>query len=208
MRTAPLYGVAVALGASAAAHAAFTGFSVTSVGTVAGRDVYQVYANFDAPTDIILNVLKHNVTAGNMGNVVHNDFGGGSWNPTLTLLPEQVANDSFVTISGLTGVAASTNLDPSFGTGAGSVIPTNAGWFNANPGTNIVVGTSLRVMIMQVALKAGTKGYTASLEVGYKESAQATTPLFGAGSYTIPAPGALALALASGALRRRRRPGA
>jgi uncharacterized protein (TIGR03382 family) len=63
-------------------------------------------------------------------------------------------------------------------------------------------------MIMQVALKAGSKGYTASLEVGYKESPQATTPLFGAGSYTIPAPGALALALASGALRRRRRPGA
>jgi hypothetical protein len=205
MRTAHAYGVAVALGASAAAHAAFTGFSVTSVGTVAGRDVYQVYANFDAPTDIILNLLKHNVTAGNMSNVVHNDFGGGTWNPTLTLLPEQVANDSFVTVSGLTGVAASTNLDPSFGTGTGSVIPTNAGWFNSNPSSNITVGSSLRIMIMQVALNAGSAGYTASLEVGYKESAQATIPLFGSGSYTIPAPGALVLAFASGALRRRRR---
>ena len=205
MRTAHAYGVAVALGASAAAHAAFTGFSVTTVGTVAGRDVYQVYANFDAPTDIILNVLKHNVTAGNMGNVVHNDFGGGSWNPTLTLLPEQVASDSFVTVSGLTGVAASTNLDPGFGTGQGSTIPANAGWFNSNPSSNIVVGASLRIMIMQVALKAGTKGYSASLEVGYKESPQATQPLFGSGSYTIPAPGALALLMAAGALRRRRR---
>ena len=198
-------GLALSAGIAASAHAEFTGFTVESMGMVGGRDVYQVYANFNAPTDIILNVLKHNVTAGDMSGVLHNDFGGGSWNPTLTLLPDQVANDSFVTISGLTGVAASTNLDPSFGTGAGSAIPTNAGWFNANPGTNIVVGAAGRVMIMQVALAAGNAGYTASLEVGYKESASATTPLFGSGSYTIPAPGALALLGAAGLMGRRRR---
>ncbi len=188
-------GLALSAGIAASAHAEFTGFTVESMGNVGGNDVYRVY----------LNALKHNVTAGDMSGVLHNDFGGGSWNPTLTLLPDQVANDSFVTISGLTGVAASTNLDPSFGTGAGSAIPTNAGWFNANPGTNIVVGAAGRVMIMQVALAAGNAGYTASLEVGYKESASATTPLFGSGSYTIPAPGALALLGAAGLMGRRRR---
>lgn len=177
---------------------------MTTVGNVGGVNVYRVYANFSAPTDILLNALKHNVTSGAM-TAVHNDFGGGTWNPSLTINPEQAANDSFVTVSGLTGVGAQTNLDPSFGTGLGPSIPTNAGWFNSNPSSNIVVGSSLRIMIMQVALKGGTKGYTASLEVGYKESPSATQPLFGSGTYTIPAPGALAIAVAAGALRSRRR---
>ena len=205
IRTAVMCGCVVALAAVPCASAAFTGFSVTTVGKVGGVDVYQVYANFSAPTDTLLNALKHNVTSGNMGNVVHNDFVGGTWNPTLTITPQQAASDSFVTISGLSGANAQTNLDPSFGTGAGSVIPANAGWFNSNPSSNIVVGSSLRVMIMQVALKAGSKGYTASLEVGYKESPMATQPLFGSGTYTVPAPGALALAAAAGTLSRRRR---
>jgi hypothetical protein len=198
-------GLALSAGIAASAHAEFTGFTVESMGNIAGNDVYRVYANFNAPTDIILNVLKHNVTAGNMNGVQHNDFGGGTWNPTLTILPDQAANDSFVTITGLSGPTAATNLDPSFGTGFGTAIPTNAGWFNANPGTNIVVGAAGRIMIMQVALAAGNAGYTASLEVGYKESASATTPLFGSGSYTIPAPGALALLGAAGLMGRRRR---
>ncbi len=205
MRTAVTCGCLVALAAVPNASAAFTGFSVTTVGNVGGRDVYQVYANFSAPTDILLNALKHNVTSGTMSNVVHNDFGGGTWNPTLTINPQQAASDSFVTISGLSGANAQTNLDPSFGSGFGSAIPANAGWFNSAPNSNIVVGSSLRIMIMQVALKAGTKGYTASLEVGYKESANATQPLFGSGTYTIPAPGTLALVMAAGAANRRRR---
>ena len=198
-------GIALSAGIAASASAEFTGFTVENMGNIGGRDVYQVYANFSAPTDILLNALKHNVTSGSMSGVLHNDFGGGSWNPTLTLLPDQVANDSFVTISGLAGVSAQTNLDPSFGTGAGTAIPANAGWFNSNPASNIVVGSSLRIMIMQVALAAGNAGYTAALEVGYKESASATQPLFGSGTYTIPAPGALALLGAAGLMGRRRR---
>lgn len=199
-------GIALSAGIATSANAAFTGFTVQNVGSGGGVgvNVYRVYANFSAPTDILLNVLKHNVTSGSM-NALHNDFGGGTWNPTLTLLPDQVANDSFVTVTGLTGVAASTNLDPSFGTGAGGAIPANAGWFNANPSNNIVVGSSLRIMIMQVALVVGNPGYTASLEVGYKESPSATQPLFGSGTYTIPAPGALALLGAAGLMGRRRR---
>ena len=198
-------GIALAAGIAGSASAGFTGFSVESAGNVDGVDVYRVYANFSAPTDILLNALKHNVTAGSMSGVVHNDAAGGSWNPTFTFLPQMVANDSFVTVTGLAGVSAQTNLDPGFGTGFGAAIPTNAGWFNSNPASNIVVGSSLRIMIMQVALAAGNAGYSASLEVGYKESPSATQPLFGSGTYTIPAPGALALLGAAGLMGRRRR---
>lgn len=198
-------GIALSAGIAASASAEFSGFTVESMGNIGGSDVYRVYANFSAPTDILLNALKHNVTAGSMSGVVHNDFGGGTWNPTLTILPDQLANDSFVTISGIGGPTAATNLDPSFGSGFGAAIPANAGWFNGNPANNIVVGSSLRIMIMQVALAAGNAGYTASLEVGYKESASATQPLFGSGTYTIPAPGALALLGAAGLMGRRRR---
>lgn len=199
-------GIALSAGIATSANAAFTGFTVQNVGSGGGLgvSVYQVYANFNAPTDILLNVLKHNVTSGTM-NALHNDFGGGIWNPSLTILPDQVANDSFVTVSGLTGVNSQTNLDPSFGTGLGAAIPTNAGWFNSNPSSNIVVGSSLKIMIMQVVLVVGNAGYTASLEVGYKESPSATQPLFGSGTYTIPAPGALALLGAAGLMGRRRR---
>ena len=196
--------LALAAGIASSANAAFTGFTVQNMGTIGGRSVYQVYANFNAPTDILLNALKHNVTSGTM-NALHNDFGGGIWNPSLTILPDQVANDSFVTVSGLTGVNSQTNLDPSFGTGLGGAIPTNAGWFNSNPSSNIVVGSSLTIMIMQVALATGSAGYSASLEIGYKESPSATQPLFGSGTYTIPAPGALALLGAAGLMGRRRR---
>jgi hypothetical protein len=194
MNNSRLAAVALALGMSTPCFAGFTGFSVDYRGSIGGANVFQVYANFDAPTDIILNLLKHRVNEGTMEGVVHNDFGGGTWNPTLTLLPDQVSNDSFVTVSGLVGVNSQTNLDPSFGSGAGATIPANSGWFNSNPGTNIVIGPSLRIMIMQVAMLPGSVGYTASLEVGYKVSASSTTPVFGAGTYTIvPAPGALAV---------------
>lgn len=204
-------GLAVAAGLASSANAGFTGFTVTNVGTIGGRDVYQVYANFSVATDIILNCLKHNVTAGSMSGVQHNDFGGtdpaGTWNPSLTILPNQAANDSFVTITGLSGpTGGNTALDPSFtGGGFGSAIPTGAGWYNGSPTNNIVVGASLRIMIMQVALATGNAGYTASLEVGYKQSPSSTTPLFGSGTYTVPAPGALALLGAAGLIGRRRR---
>lgn len=198
-------GLALSAGLASSAHAAFTNFTVESMGNIGGRDVYQVYANFNAPTDIILNALKHTVTSGSMSGVVHNDFGGGIWTPSATLSPDQVANDSFVTIDGLTGFTTKTQLDPAFSPSTGSTIPFEAGWFNGTPASNLVVGSSLRMLIMQVAVSTGNAGYTASLQVGYKESAAATNPLFGTGTYTIPTPGALALIGAAGLVGRRRR---
>jgi hypothetical protein len=199
---------AIAVGIASSADAAFTGWTVESRGNIGGVDVFQVFANFDVPTDIVLHCLKHQVTSGSMAGVVHNDvFGasGGTWNPALTITADQVANDSFVTITGLTGALASTNFDPNFGSGLGSTIPSQAGWFTANAASNIVVGSSLRLMVMQVALNPGTAGYTAFLEISYKVSPSSTTPLFGNGIFTIPAPGALGILLVAGMGTRRRR---
>lgn len=205
-------GLALSAAVVSSAHAGFTGFTVQNMGDVSvggsSRTVYQVYANFNASTDILLNVLKHAVTSGTM-NALHNDVnsafqaGPGAWNPSLTI--NGFEGDSFVTASGLSGASSSTNLDPSFGAGTGGSIPSGAGWFNANPNTPIVVGAGLKVMIMQVAIATGSAGYTASLEVGYKASQSDTTPLFGSGTYTIPAPGALALLGVAGLIGRRRR---
>lgn len=204
MRSAVMCGCVVALCAVSGAQGAFTGLSVSHAGTVGGRDVYHVYANFSASTDMLLNALKHQVVAGDMSGVCHNDIGGGSWNSSFTALPGQVSNDSFVTISGLSGSASSTTLDQSFGSGTGQAIPPGAGWFNSTPTSAILAGKDLRVMIMQVAMAPGAKGYSASLAVGYRESRDSTTPLFGNGVYTIPAPGAMGLLAAAGVASRRR----
>ena len=208
-------GLAVAAGLASSANAGFTGFTVTNVGTIGGRDVYQVYANFSVATDIILNCLKHNVTAGSMSGVQHNDFGGtapaGTWNPSLTILPDQLANDSYVTVTGQAGAAAGTNLDPSFGAGTGAAIPNGAGWLTANPGSPILFSGG-RIKIMQVAgssFSQSAVGYTARLTIGYKANANSTTPLYAENlTYTIglvPAPGALALLGIAGLAGRRRR---
>ena len=200
-------GLALAAGIAGSAQAAFTGFTVESMGTIGGRDVYRVYANFNAPTDVLLNVLKHRVTAGSMSGVLHNNAGSsGRWSPGATQTAAQEANDSFVTIDGLVGFDTSTVLDGSFtGGGIGSVIPEDAGWYNNAPETPLVVGSSGKMFIMQVAVAPGNAGYTASLQVGYKVSTVSTTALFGSGTYTIPAPGAIALLGAAGAMVSRRR---
>lgn len=204
-------GLALSAAVVSSAHAGFTGFTVENMGNVSvggsSRTVYQVYANFNASTDILLNVLKHAVTSGTM-NALHNDtdsfFGGaGGWSPTFS--NANLQGDSFVTASGLIGASSSTSLDPGFTSPTGPSIANGSGWFNSNPSSPIVVGSSLRVLIMQVAVAAGSAGYSASLEVGYKANPSDTTPLFGSGTYTIPAPGALALLGVAGLMGRRRR---
>lgn len=200
-------GCALACMASAHCFASFTHWTVETRGIIGGRSVYQLFANFSDPNVRLISCLNHRVQSGAM-NALHNDY-GGSWNPNFTVLPEHVSNDSFVTIAGFTGVNASTNLDPTFGNGVGSEIPEGAGWYNAVPGTPIIVGPSLRVMVMQIALSPHSSGYTGYLEVGYTIGADSTQPLFGGGTYG-PAPGALVLLSSMAALgttRRRRSPG-
>ncbi|MDA0803885.1 MAG: PEP-CTERM sorting domain-containing protein [Planctomycetota bacterium] len=186
------------------AFAGFDGFSVVDAGNIGGRDVYRVYANTSGGTYTFLNCFNHVTTSGSQADVLHNDFAGGSWNPNFTFLPDQVLNDSYATASGLAGAVADTALDPSFGAGAGSDIPHNAGWYDGSPGTANLMGSSM--MVMQVALASGSTGYSANLTIGYKVDGT-TTALFGYGSYSVgvPAPGAMALLGLAGFAGRRRR---
>lgn len=186
---------------TAPCHAAFTSFTVEYRGNIGSRDVYQVFANFDDPNNVLLNVSAHTVLSGSMASVLHSDS-TNSWNPANTG-PTEAANDSFVTITGLFGSAASTGFAPTWG-GTGSSIPNGQGWFDSFPPTPVLIGDSLRVMIMQVALASGASGYSASLNVGYKVNTSAATPSFGSGTYTIPAPGAVFLLGTIAATGRRR----
>lgn len=195
------------------AHADFVQFSTDYMGDIDGRNVFRVYAEFNQADDILLNFFNHQTTVGSQAGVLHDDFASGSWNPNYTFLPAQAQHDTFVTMNGQYGANSSTALDPSFGLGAGSTVPFNAGWYTSNPGTPIVVGQVAtevvdgiyRCMIMQVGMQYGSDGWTASLVAGYKQNTSATTPSFGYGSYTIPAPGAVALLGIAGVMHRRRR---
>ena len=212
MKSIALIGAGLAAAVAAGANAAVTGLQVEYGGLVGGRHVWSVYAVSNDVNHVMLNIIGHTVTAGSMSGVEHNDFGGGTWNPGLTILPDQLANDSYVTVTGLAGAAAGTNLDPSFGAGTGAAIPNGAGWLTSNPGTPILF-TGGRIKIMQVAGTTYSNGpggafYTGRLTVGYKANANSTTPLYAENlSYTIgvPAPGALALLGLAGLAGRRRR---
>jgi hypothetical protein len=199
-----------ALAGSAAAN--FTGPNVRVTSTEAlglqGQPlrVYSVFLDFD-PIDpdayTLLAVYNHRVVSGSMAGVMHADQ-ELSWNPTVT--NTAIASiDSFVTISGLGGAASGTALDPSFGTGIGSVIPSLAGWYDMTPQ---IANSAASIKVMQIALGADDPGYTASVRVGYKRSGT-TTPLFTNLEYSIttvvPAPGALALFAFVGLAARRRR---
>ncbi len=135
----------------------------------------------------------------------------GSWeasNGTQSTL--QAQTDSYVTMQGINlswGTAMDPSFAPSYGTSA-SDIPTNAGWYDATPGTANTVGATLKVKLMQIARVAGqTEAFTANMTMGYKAGGT-TTALFGFGSFTIgavPAPGAIALLGLAGLVGRRRR---
>ena len=140
----------------------------------------------------------------------------GTWaSDAAAMTTVQSLTDSFVSICTIPGGTA---LDPGFqypsgGFGSGPLgfgplafnIPTGAGWYDATPGTPNLVGTTLKCRVLQIArLSTNTSVFTANMTLGYAAFG-ATTPLFGYGSFTIPAPGAMALLGLAGAFGRRRR---
>jgi hypothetical protein len=183
MTRCTLAAMAVNAALSTTAIADVTGLEVEYNGLVGGRHVWSVYAVSSNAQNVMLNVIGHTVVAGSMLGVQHNDFGGadGRWNPNYTVLADQAANDSFVTLTGLSGASARTNLDPMFGSGAGAEIPNGAGWFASNPFT-LPAFTTGRIKIMQIAGEtySNDRGvfYTGRLTVGYKPNASSATPLY------------------------------
>jgi hypothetical protein len=149
--------------------ASVEGLEVAFDGLVDGRFVFSVYARSTNPSNGLLQVLFHEVVSGSMEAVLHSDAeADGSWNPNLTM-PASAAADSFVTISGVSGDASQTLLDPKFNSAAGSVIPPRAGWFCANP-LNPPTFAGGRIRIMQVAGGAGLS-YCGKLSIGFKRVA-------------------------------------
>ena len=200
----------LALAASATAN--FVGPTARVTSTVAtglqGQQlrVYRIFLDFDAVNPnafALLAVSNHFVVSGSMAGVMHADE-DLSWNPAVT--NTAIASiDSYVTISGLTGGAAGTALDPSFGIGLGSTIPSLAGWYDVTPQ---LANSAASIKVMQIALGIDDPGYTASIRVGYKQTGT-TTPIFNNLTYSIgsvvPAPSVLGLLALVGLVQRRRR---
>ena len=139
----------------------------------------------------------------------------GTWvGDAAAMTTAQSLTDSFVTICNLSGTALEFGFQyPSGGFGPGplgfgplaSDIPTGAGWYDATPGSPNPVGITLKCRVLQIArLSTNTSVFTANMTMVYVAFG-ATTPLFGYGSFTIPAPGAMALLGLAGAFGRRRR---
>ena len=208
---------AIALAAPSVALAGFTQFTVETSTNAAGNTVFKVFANFDSvglgtgQNWVFLNVFGHTTVSGGM-NAFHSGSGEGTWVPQGTSSAAHVGNDSWVTSTG-THVGSQVALDPGFVEfdsygepipGVASQIPNGAGWYDATPGTaNNVVNNKFQ--IMQIVREGGPgELYTASLQIGYKASGT-TTAIFGQGTYTIPAPGAMALVGLAGLAGRRRR---
>jgi hypothetical protein len=149
----------------------------------------------------------------------------GTWAPQLT--GSVTANrpfDSFLLIGGAPTSTNSSSADPSWGlAGAGAAgwgvaqIPvanlTNAntlGWFNSSP-PNLQgrVGqagnTATDVRVGQFVVGAGVDGGTWNLKIGYNSGVSGAPVQFAETTFSLPAPGAIALLGLAGLAGRRRR---
>jgi hypothetical protein len=202
---------------ASAASAGFTGYSVQRTITAGGNSQYQVFANFDQSNLVFLNAFSFVNNSGTM-NARHQDFFTadgevGTWQAGSSVSAADRGEDSWVTASGLaTSSGWGSALDPGFANG-GTVgdINNGAGWYDATPGTANTIGAGgtqggFRILIAQIVRTGDDVGQisTHSLQLSWKV-AGTTTAIFGNGSFTIPAPGAIALAGLAGLTGRRRR---
>jgi MYXO-CTERM domain-containing protein len=229
MRTpSALVSLSIVMASTTASHAGFTGFTSERLVTAAGNTQYSVYANFDSvglPSGkswVFLNAYNCQGVSGSM-NARHQDAAEdvdgnptSSWSASANLLGATARdNDSWVTASGSgTSAGADASLDPSFNntvfdriTGSGG----GAGWFDATPGTQNLVAaggaSGFRIKLIQIVRTGNDNStglYTGSMFITYKVQDN-SAPLTGSGSFTIPAPGAIALAGLAGLTGRRRR---
>ena len=228
-----LVSLSIALAATSASHAGFTGFTADRVITTEGNTQYSIYANFDSvglPSGkswVFLNAFNYNGVSGSM-NARHQDSAEdvagnptSSWSPSANFAVTVARNnDSWVTASGSgTSDGGDVSLDPAFNiTVFDRIVGTRggAGWFDATPGTQNLVAAGLttgtfRIKLIQI-VRAGddfTNGmgeYIGQMDITFKVQDTAT-PLYGTGQFSIgvPAPGAIALAGLAGLTGRRRR---
>jgi len=221
--------MALAAAVSSAASATFVSYVVTKTSTTnsgVALDVYRVFARFDGPTDTVLNAFNFNRLDSASTNIFyHKDnssYNGGvlskaygTWAPQLTGSPTlNRPFDSFLTIGGNPVATNSTNADPSWG-GAGWNRPdfpngANVGWFNSNPPNlqgrvGVAPNTATDVLLGQFVVDAGANGGNYNLKIGYNSGISGAAVQFAETTFSLPAPGALALLGLAGLAGRRRR---
>jgi hypothetical protein len=213
------------LAVAGAAQAAFVSYEVVGT-TVGSLTKWEVFGKFNGATDTVLNAFHFNKTVGGGNPVFHHAdalTGGvdstvaGTWNPQFVLAPG--AMDSYVCIGGGEGFASgnSTNADPDFGAagfnqaqipflGAPGNTTNGPGWFNSNP-PNLQgrVDALGRVKIGQFVIGTNDAPVTLFLKLGYNNGQTGAPVEFAQGTFTIPAPGAIALLGLAGLAGRRRR---
>jgi hypothetical protein len=223
------------LAVSGIASAAFVNYSVVSTtGLSSGGNAvtrWEVFANFNGPTDTVLNVFNFQAQGGwaahadaqqgfwhkdlsdSNSGVMMQEF--GTWAPTLT--GSAAANrpfDSFLLIGGTTGASNSTTADPSWAAGSFNQpqLPAfnDLGWFNSSPPNlqgrvGTAPNTATQVKLGQFMLSANDTAFrTYTLRIAVN-NATVSTPVFSDGSFNLPAPGAIALLGLAGLTGRRRR---
>jgi hypothetical protein len=223
--------MALAAAVSSAASATFVQYVVTKTSTTnsgVALDVYNVFARFNGPTDTLLNAFNFNRVDGSATNMFYHkdnsDYNGGvlsnlygTWAPQLT--GSATLNrpfDSFLVIGGNAGATNATNADPSWPAAGGgwnrADIPNgfNIGWFNSSP-PNLQgrVGqpgnTATDVRVGQFVVGAGVDGGTWNLKIGYNSGVSGAPVQFAETTFSLPAPGAIALLGLAGLAGRRRR---
>jgi hypothetical protein len=221
--------MALAAAVSSAASAAFVQYVVVKTQTSNSGidlDVYTLFARFNGATDTVLNAFNFNRTDGSAGNMFyHKDLASsnsgvlmkefGTWNPSQT--GSATLNrpfDSHLMIGGNATATNATNADPSWPSPswARPDIPSgfNIGWFNSNP-PNLQgrVGqagnTATDVRLGQFVVDRDANGGTWNLKIGYNSGVAGASVQFAETTFSLPAPGALALLGLAGLAGRRRR---
>jgi len=226
-----LTALALAAAVSSVASATFVEFYTVKTQTSnsgINLDVYTLYARFNGATDTVLNAFNFNRTDGSATNLFYHKDNAyynsgvlmkefGTWAPSqagsITL---NRPFDSFLTIGGNTGGTNSTNADPSWPAAGGSWnrpdVPTglNAGWFNSNPPNlqgrvGSVGNTATDVRLGQFSVDRDANGGTWNLKIGYNSGVAGAPVQFAESTFSLPAPGAMALLGLAGLAGRRRR---
>ena len=226
-----LTALALAAAVSSAASATFVNYVVTKTSTTSGGvslDVYTVWARFDGATDTVLNAYNiaavggsslsgfwHKDNAYYNSGVLSQEF--GTWNPSQTgSITASRPFDSYLLIGGVAGATNTSNADPSWPAAGGgwnrADVPNgvNAGWFNSSP-PNLQgrVGqagnTATDVRLGQFVVDAGAEGGTWNLRIGYNSGIAGAPVQFAETTFSLPAPGAIALLGLAGLAGRRRR---
>jgi hypothetical protein len=220
---------ALAAAVTSVSSASFVDYVVTKTQTSnsgVDLDVYTLWARVNGATDTIVNAFNFNRLDSGVTNIFyHKDNASyndgalmkafGTWNPAQT--GSNSANrpfDSFLTIGGNASGTNSTNADPSWGAALSWARPdvpngANVGWFNSNPPNlqgrvGATGNTATDVRLGQFVVDRNAFGGTWNLKIGYTDGVT-TTVQFAETSFSLPAPGAVALLGLAGLAGRRRR---